>query len=76
MSRKINVGVVGLGMGKRHIENYLKCKDANLIAICDINDEKLTTIRKTIKTIKGHNTEQSSEQSSDTILIKENKKTK
>ncbi|MFH1904019.1 MAG: Gfo/Idh/MocA family oxidoreductase [bacterium] len=45
MSKRINVGVVGLGMGRGHVNNYLKCKDASLIAICDINDEKLQSCK-------------------------------
>ena len=33
MSGKINVGVVGLGIGEYHIDNYLKCKDAKAVTM-------------------------------------------
>ena len=38
---KVKVGVIGLNMGKSHLVNYAKCKDAGIIAICDINRERL-----------------------------------
>lgn len=38
---KIKVGIVGLGIGRLHLSNYLKCKNVEVIAICDINKERL-----------------------------------
>jgi len=38
---KVKIGVVGLGVGKKHIEEYLKNKKAELVAICDINKDIL-----------------------------------
>ena len=41
MSEKIKVGVIGLGMGRCHLEGYKRCQDAEIIAICDIDKEKI-----------------------------------
>lgn len=38
---KIRFAVVGLGIGILHIEGILKNEDAELIALCDTNEEKL-----------------------------------
>ena len=46
MNRKIKAGVIGLGMGKTHLEGYKTCKDAEIIAICDVNKERLEFIKK------------------------------
>jgi predicted dehydrogenase len=39
--RKLRAGVVGLGVGKAHIEGYLTSPDADLVALCDMNEERL-----------------------------------
>lgn len=41
MENKIKVGVIGLGMGKAHLEGYSKIPEVEIIAICDINDSLL-----------------------------------
>lgn len=38
---KVKIGVVGLGVGRKHIEEYLKNKKVELVAICDINKDIL-----------------------------------
>lgn len=38
---KVQIGVVGLGMGRWHLQNYLKCSNANVIALCDIDERRL-----------------------------------
>ncbi len=36
---KVNVGVIGTGLiGHSHLRNYQKCPDANVVAVCDINE--------------------------------------
>lgn len=40
----IKVGVIGLGIGRWHIENYLMIPDVKVSAICDIDEQKLRTI--------------------------------
>jgi predicted dehydrogenase len=37
--------VVGLGVGKGHIEGYIKDKRCKLVAICDVDREKLKTLK-------------------------------
>jgi predicted dehydrogenase len=41
MSRKIRVAVIGLGMGQNHAADYSACKDAELVAVCDIDPVRL-----------------------------------
>ncbi|RAP32505.1 oxidoreductase [Candidatus Marinamargulisbacteria bacterium SCGC AG-414-C22] len=39
--KKTNVAVVGLGnMGRHHVRNYFEIEEANLVAVCDFNQEK------------------------------------
>jgi predicted dehydrogenase len=37
----VNVGVIGLGMGRWHLQNYVKCANANVLALCDIDEARL-----------------------------------
>jgi len=43
-SRAIRVGIIGLGIGRWHIESYLAIPEAKVSAICDIDEEKLKSI--------------------------------
>ena len=38
MAKKLRVGVVGTGMGRHHMEAFVKLPDVELAAICDINE--------------------------------------
>lgn len=38
---KLGVAVIGVGVGVGHIRDYLECKDANLLAICDQDPARL-----------------------------------
>ena len=40
-SKKLRVGVIGLGMGRGHVEGYKTHPDVEVAAICDINPERL-----------------------------------
>lgn len=44
MSKKLKVAVIGLSMGKYHVEGLVNHKDGELMAICDINPETLKKI--------------------------------
>lgn len=44
MSRKLGYAVVGLGVGKRHAEAAAKSERANLIAVCDLKQDRLDAI--------------------------------
>lgn len=46
MSKKVGYAVVGLGVGKRHAEAAANSENANLIAVCDLIQEKLDKIKE------------------------------
>ncbi len=46
MERKVGYAVVGLGVGARHADAAANSKNANLIAVCDLKQEKLDKIRE------------------------------
>ena len=48
---KVQLGIVGLGVGQWHINNYLKVPEAALVALCDVDKAKLehTAARLNIK---------------------------
>ena len=37
----VRVGVIGLGIGRWHIESYLAIPEAKVVAVCDLDEEKL-----------------------------------
>ena len=39
---KVNVGVIGLGMGQVHLECYEACPNARVVALCDIDEARLS----------------------------------
>ncbi|MBD3184119.1 gfo/Idh/MocA family oxidoreductase [Candidatus Poribacteria bacterium] len=39
--KKINFGVIGLGMGRFHLEGYLKAPNAEVVGLADINENRL-----------------------------------
>ena len=42
----LNVGIIGLGVGERHIAGYKKHPECRVIKICDLDKEKLKTCSK------------------------------
>ena len=44
MERKIGYAVVGLGIGKAHVDAAAACEKANLVAVCDLVQEKMDKI--------------------------------
>jgi len=46
MAKKIGYAVVGLGVGRSHCDAAYNSKNANLIAVCDLIDEKLESAKK------------------------------
>lgn len=46
MSKKIGYAVVGLGVGNSHVKAAVKSENADLIAVCDIVEEKLAKTKK------------------------------
>jgi predicted dehydrogenase len=41
MTKKIRIGVIGLGMGRGHISGYREHEEADIVAIADLNKELL-----------------------------------
>jgi predicted dehydrogenase len=41
MARKLRMGVIGLGMGRAHINGYQTHPDADLVALCDVDEARL-----------------------------------
>ena len=46
MSKKLRVGVVGLGMGKGHINGYREHENVEVVAVADTNQERLELAKK------------------------------
>lgn len=44
MSEQVKVGVIGLGMGKAHTERYRDAPEAQVVALCDQNRERLERV--------------------------------
>ena len=44
MTKKIKIAVIGLGMGKGHIGGYREHKNAEVVAIADLNQELLDSV--------------------------------
>jgi len=53
MAKKLNFAVLGLGMGGHHCKAIIKAKNANLVAVCDIDEERLKKGEKQYK-CKGY----------------------
>src|SRR5215207_6005207 len=40
-SVQLRAGIIGLGVGKAHAEGYINSPDADLVAVCDMNADRL-----------------------------------
>lgn len=40
LNSKIGVGVVGVGIGRLHIQGYIQCPEAQVLAVCDANEDR------------------------------------
>jgi predicted dehydrogenase len=49
MKNKLNVGVIGLGVGARHAQILYSNKKVNLISLCDFNNKKINLYKKKFK---------------------------
>ena len=38
---RLKVGIIGLGVGERHIHGYLKHSECDVVALCDFSEDKL-----------------------------------
>ena len=57
MTKKINVAIIGLGVGLKHIQAYLTCKDINSIGIYDFDKKKIKMIIKDYPFLKVYKNE-------------------
>ena len=53
MRDRIKVGVIGLGMGRSHLEAYLSLPQTKVIGICDIWRERVEEREPSALEIKG-----------------------
>ena len=42
-AEKVRVGVIGLGMGRAHLSGYKACPEAEIVAICDADENRLAS---------------------------------
>jgi predicted dehydrogenase len=49
MKNKLNVAVIGLGVGARHAQILNSNKNVNLVSLCDFNDKKINLYKKKFK---------------------------
>jgi predicted dehydrogenase len=54
MTKKIRIGVIGLGMGRGHIGGYREHENADVVAIADLNQELLNTVGDELKITKRY----------------------
>lgn len=55
MTKKIRIGIVGVGsIANTHIQAYLKVENIELVAFCDINEERLKFMQKEYGVTKGY----------------------
>ena len=52
LKKKLNVGVIGLGVGEQHVKGYFLNENCNLKSICDLDSKKLKTISSRYKKLK------------------------
>ncbi len=45
MPKRLRVGVIGLGVGEKHIAAYQSHPDCEVVALCDFDEARLTTAR-------------------------------
>ncbi len=43
--KRLRAGIIGLGVGERHIEGYQSHPECEVVALCDFSDEKLAMAR-------------------------------
>jgi predicted dehydrogenase len=45
MGRKVRIGIIGAGLiGKAHLRNYANIPDAEIVAVCDINEQEAQSV--------------------------------
>jgi predicted dehydrogenase len=52
MKNKVNVGVIGLGVGAKHAQTLYSNKKVNLLSLCDFDNKKINLYKKIFKNCK------------------------
>ena len=50
--KKLNVGIIGLGVGERHLEAYAKHARCGSITVCDLDGKKVKRVQKKYPAVK------------------------
>ncbi len=50
---KVKVGVIGLGMGQYHLQSYEKCPQAEVLAVCDIDEALMQGVLRGRPAVRG-----------------------
>ena len=51
--RKLKIGIIGLGIGEKHIVEYADHPQCELVAVCDFSQDKLRSVLRTYSGIRG-----------------------
>jgi len=43
---KYNVGIIGLGVGEKHIKGYQSHQSCEVVALCDFSEEKIRSVKR------------------------------
>ena len=52
MIKKLNVGIIGLGVGLNHLQCFIQNKNCRVISVCDFDEEKIKVIQSKFPKIK------------------------
>ena len=50
--KKLGVGVIGLGVGLKHVLSFESHPDCEMVAVCDFSDDKLSLVKKDFPLLK------------------------
>ena len=52
MIKKLNVGIIGLGVGLNHLQCFIQNKNCRVISVCDFDEKKIKVIQSKFPKIK------------------------
>lgn len=52
MIKKLNIGIIGMGIGEKHFTIYNNHKYCNVVSVCDFNSKKLNEVKKRLSNNK------------------------
>lgn len=45
-SDKVRIGIIGVGIGQAHIKGYNKVEEAEIVALCDVNQDRAAQVQR------------------------------